>query len=108
MPSRASEIIVALQTDRASHAAQIACGDLNVTPDSDVVAALRAAGFTEAHKDVHSCNSNGVAKLIDYVFSRGDIAATPIAPRPIHDTTLISIFLAGIVVSAIMMLIAQN
>lgn len=83
---QASEIVVALQTQRAQHAAQIVCGDLNVTPDSDVVATLRSADFQSAHADVFSCNSNGSAKLIDYVFSRG-LRAEPIAPRLIDDET---------------------
>ena len=84
-----SEIIVALQSDLQSHAAQIVCGDLNVTPDSEVVHALRASGFADAHRDldVATCNSNGVAKLIDYVFSRGTIRATPVPPMPIDGTT---------------------
>jgi len=84
---QASEIIVALQTERAQHAAQIVCGDLNVTPDSDVVAELRAADFTPVHDAGFSCNSNGVAKLIDYVFHRGAIRAEPIEPRAIDDET---------------------
>jgi len=83
---QASEIVVALQSERAQHAAQIVCGDLNVTPDSDVVSTLRAADFQSAHTDVFSCNSNGAAKLIDYVFSRG-LRAEPIAPRLIDDET---------------------
>lgn len=83
---QASEIIVALQSERAQHAAQIVCGDLNVTPDSDVVAELRAAELEPAHADVFSCNSNGAAKLIDYVFSRG-LRAEPVVPRVIEDET---------------------
>ena len=84
---QASEIVVALQAERAKHSAQIVCGDLNVTPDSEVIATLRAAGFEPAHTNVFSCNSNGAAKLIDYVMSRGDLSADPIAPRPIDDET---------------------
>ena len=84
---QASEVVVALQSERSKHAAQIVCGDLNVTPDSDVVAELRAAGFEAAHADVFSCNSNGVAKLIDYVFFRGDLRGEPVAPRVIDDAT---------------------
>jgi len=83
---QASEIVVALQSTRAQHAAQIVCGDLNVTSESDVVATLRSADFEPAHAGVFSCNSNGVAKLIDYVFSRG-LRAEPIAPPVIDDET---------------------
>ena len=87
---QASEIIVTLQSERASHDTQIICGDLNVTPDSDVVQELRAAGFVDAHrdmKDIATCNSNGVAKLIDYVFHRGALRATPVRPPAIDDAT---------------------
>lgn len=84
---QASEIVVALQSERARHAAQIVCGDLNVTPESDVVAELRAADFRAAHERGFSCNSNGVAKLIDYVFYRGELRADPIEPRVIDDET---------------------
>ncbi len=87
---QASEIIVLLEAQRAAHDAQIVCGDLNVTPDSDVVRELRAAGFIDAHKDLHdiaTCNSNGVAKLIDYVFYRGALRATPVRPAAIDDAT---------------------
>ncbi|HEX4516727.1 MAG TPA: endonuclease/exonuclease/phosphatase family protein [Polyangiaceae bacterium] len=84
---QASEIIVMLQSERARHAAQIVCGDLNVTPESDVVAEFRAAEFRAAHERGHSCNSNGAAKLIDYVFYRGALQAEPIAPRAIDDET---------------------
>lgn len=83
---QASEIVVALQSERAQHAAQIVCGDLNVAPESEVVETLKAAEFVPAHADVFSCNSNGAAKLIDYVFSRG-LHAEPIAPRVIDDET---------------------
>jgi mRNA deadenylase 3'-5' endonuclease subunit Ccr4 len=83
---QASEIVVALQTERAQHAAQIVCGDLNVMPDSDVVATFRSADFQPAHTGVFSCNSNGSAKLIDYVMSRG-LHADPVAPRVIDDET---------------------
>lgn len=85
-----SEIIVALQSDVAAHTAQIVCGDFNVTPDSDVVHAFRAAGFSDVHRDlteIATCNSNGVAKLIDYIFARGAVRATPVRPVAIAGTT---------------------
>ncbi len=68
---------------------EIVCGDLNVTPESDVVGAMRAAGFDYAHRDggARTCNSNGVAKLIDYVFFRGALRAEAVRPRAIDDRT---------------------
>ncbi len=70
-------------------AAEIVCGDLNVTPESDVVRALQAAGFDYAHKDgeVMTCNSNSVAKLIDYVFFRGVLRVVGQRPRVIDGRT---------------------
>jgi mRNA deadenylase 3'-5' endonuclease subunit Ccr4 len=69
----------------------ILCGDLNVTEESDVVRALRAAGFEHAHHDVlrgtRTCNSSGVPKLIDYVFFRRSLRATPQLPREIDEQT---------------------
>jgi mRNA deadenylase 3'-5' endonuclease subunit Ccr4 len=54
--------------------AQVLCGDLNVSPGSDVTRALRAAGFDYAHRplsEIYTCNSNREAKLIDHIFFRG-------------------------------------
>jgi len=69
---------------------QIICGDLNVTPDSDVAALFTAAGFDYAHRGVHdlrTCNSNGEARLIDYLFFRGSLRATPLPTAVVEDTT---------------------
>jgi mRNA deadenylase 3'-5' endonuclease subunit Ccr4 len=87
---QAREILEVLGSEPVAAHAQIVCGDLNVRPESDVVATFRAAGFSEAHAalpDVHSCNSNGEAKLIDYVFSRGALRATPRSPPTITAAT---------------------
>lgn len=70
--------------------AQIICGDLNVTPESDVVDALLGAGFDYAHRDsagISTCNSNGEAKLIDYLFSRVSLRAHAVAPPVIDGLT---------------------
>jgi mRNA deadenylase 3'-5' endonuclease subunit Ccr4 len=69
---------------------QVVCGDFNATPESDVVMALMAAGFSHAHQElpgISTCNSNGSAKLIDYLFSRGSLKSDAIAPVPIYGTT---------------------
>lgn len=69
---------------------QIVCGDFNATPESDVVDALRSAGFDYAHRDsgaIHTCNSNGEAKLIDYLFSRGSLLAHAVMPPAIDGET---------------------
>lgn len=82
--------IEALRQERDPGAGQIVCGDLNVTPDSDVVEALTGAGFKYAHRgldDVYTCNSNGIARLIDYVFYRGPLVAEPLLPAAIGNHT---------------------
>jgi mRNA deadenylase 3'-5' endonuclease subunit Ccr4 len=59
-------------------------GDLNVTAESDVVAALREAGFEPSHAGPFSaptCNANGVARMIDYLFYDAALTARP-APLP--------------------------
>jgi mRNA deadenylase 3'-5' endonuclease subunit Ccr4 len=69
---------------------QVVCGDLNVTAGSDVVASLLGAGFNHAHSElpgISTCNSNGQAKLIDYLFVRGCLKAEAFAPPAIDGLT---------------------
>jgi endonuclease/exonuclease/phosphatase family metal-dependent hydrolase len=76
-----------LDAEATSAAGQIVCGDLNVTPESDVVATLLEAGFDYTHRrdsGARTCNSNGEPKLIDYLFYRGDLQADPV-PLPAID-----------------------
>lgn len=70
----------------------VLCGDLNATPDSDVVAAIRAAGFEHAHAGVPgaaTCNANRNARQLDYVFHDAALTASPVPlPEVRDDTTL--------------------
>jgi len=71
---------------------RVLCGDFNVTPESGVIKALRAAGMDYAHRScpgIATCNSNRQAKLIDYVFFSGALRATPICPPPIGNDTVL-------------------
>jgi mRNA deadenylase 3'-5' endonuclease subunit Ccr4 len=71
---------------------RILCGDFNVTPESDVVKALEAAGMHYAHRGcsgIATCDSNHEAKLIDYVFFAGALRATPVLPPKIGDDTVL-------------------
>jgi mRNA deadenylase 3'-5' endonuclease subunit Ccr4 len=71
---------------------RILCGDLNATPESDVIEALLAAGMDYAHRecpDIATCNSNHQAKLIDYLFFSGSLRAKPVRPEPIDDETML-------------------
>jgi mRNA deadenylase 3'-5' endonuclease subunit Ccr4 len=85
-----SEALDVLRAEAASTAGQIVCGDFNVLPQSDVVEALLRAGFDYAHRDrpgVRTCNSNGQAKLIDYLFHSDSLRARPLLPVAISEET---------------------
>jgi mRNA deadenylase 3'-5' endonuclease subunit Ccr4 len=87
---QAREILEVLRSEPAAGHAQIVCGDLNVRPESDVVATLRAAGFSDAHgglAEIHTCNANREPKLIDHIFSRGALRAPPRSPPRIDAAT---------------------
>lgn len=69
---------------------RIVCGDLNVTPDSDVVSALRAANFDYTHRlcpETHTCNANAEPKLIDHIFWHGALDADPLPVPPMDAET---------------------
>jgi mRNA deadenylase 3'-5' endonuclease subunit Ccr4 len=60
------------------------CGDLNETPESEVVAALREAGFRHAHESFSAsptCKVNAESKTIDYLFYSSALRAEP-SPLP--------------------------
>jgi mRNA deadenylase 3'-5' endonuclease subunit Ccr4 len=87
---RQAKLAVAALDEAAGSADRILCGDLNVTPESDVAALLTEAGFDYAHRglqDVRTCNSNGQARLIDYLFFRGSLLATPLPTDIVEDMT---------------------
>ena len=70
----------------------IITGDFNVEPGSDTIAAVRQAGFSFAHQDlagVFTCNANGVARLVDYLFFSERLRAEAVMPRPIDGTTVL-------------------
>jgi endonuclease/exonuclease/phosphatase family metal-dependent hydrolase len=72
--------------------AQIVCGDFNVTPDSDAVEALRAAGMDYAHRDlpgIATCNSNRNARLIDFLFHTPSLRAHAFPPPTVNADTVL-------------------
>jgi mRNA deadenylase 3'-5' endonuclease subunit Ccr4 len=82
------ELSAALAAQAPPCEASILCGDLNATPDSAVLAALREAGFADPHDAAaFTCNSNGVAKKIDYVLHTRGLIASPMPLPPIDDLT---------------------
>ncbi len=70
--------------------AWIIVGDFNAAADSPVVRALRAAGFVDTYQDqatAFTCNPNGRAKRIDYLFHTPDLCSVPGALPHIDDRT---------------------
>jgi mRNA deadenylase 3'-5' endonuclease subunit Ccr4 len=61
-------------------------GDFNANPESALAAEFRRRGFVDAYADIggHTCNSNGVAKRIDYLFHSATLRS---APRPVPAIT---------------------
>jgi endonuclease/exonuclease/phosphatase (EEP) superfamily protein YafD len=89
---QASQALDGLRTQAGAVDGEIVCGDLNVTPESDVIAALLAAGFNYAHHGcdgVRTCNSSREPKLIDYLFYRGFLGALPVLPDSIDEDTVL-------------------
>jgi endonuclease/exonuclease/phosphatase family metal-dependent hydrolase len=70
----------------------ILAGDFNVTPDSEIIALVEEAGFDYAHRGhagVFTCNVNGQAKMIDYLFHSRSLRAEAIAPAKIDNQTIL-------------------
>ena len=88
---RQAERLLAEQRRRAAEGdAWIIAGDFNVEAGSDTVKAVQHAGFRFAHQDlpgVHTCNANGAARLVDYLFYSERLQAEPIRPAPIDGRT---------------------
>jgi endonuclease/exonuclease/phosphatase family metal-dependent hydrolase len=70
--------------------AWIICGDFNVTPESPVVAILRAEGFDYTYRTLagtYTCNANARATMLDYVFYTEAFRVQPGAIPVIDDQT---------------------
>jgi endonuclease/exonuclease/phosphatase family metal-dependent hydrolase len=68
----------------------IIVGDFNVSVESPIVRAVRAAGFVDAYQDqatAFTCNPNGLAKRIDYLFHTPDIRSEAFGLPRIDDQT---------------------
>jgi mRNA deadenylase 3'-5' endonuclease subunit Ccr4 len=68
------------------------CGDLNATPDSDIVALLESAGFRYSHAGLahaYTCKVNAEAKMIDYLFYSPVLRSEPQSILQISDRTVL-------------------
>jgi endonuclease/exonuclease/phosphatase family metal-dependent hydrolase len=67
-------------------------GDLNATPESEIVAMLERAGFQYAHRGLahtYTCKVNSEVKMIDYLFYSPEFRAEPQRVVQISDQTVL-------------------
>lgn len=84
------ELLAAIQEGWPLSLSWLVCGDFNVRPTSRVVQLLLEAGYQFLHSDdplAATCNANGRAKMIDYIFFPSSLRATAAPLAPIRDTT---------------------
>jgi mRNA deadenylase 3'-5' endonuclease subunit Ccr4 len=69
--------------------AWIVCGDLNAQSGDPVVRELLSNGFVDAYAGLEqsTCNPNGRAKRIDYIFHTSGLKAEPVRLMEIDDLT---------------------
>lgn len=68
------------------------CGDLNATPDSEIIATLQSSGFQYAHAGLaqtYTCKVNSEVKMIDYLFHSSEFRAEPDRVVEISDQTVL-------------------
>ena len=68
------------------------CGDLNATPDSEIIATLESAGFQYAHAGLthaYTCKVNSEVKMIDYLFHSCNFRAEPERVLRISDQSVL-------------------
>ena len=67
--------------------AWIICGDMNATPDNELIALIQEAGFKFSHAgetDAYTSNNNSTTKMIDYLFYNAALSVEPL-PLPVVD-----------------------
>ena len=70
----------------------ILAGDLNDTPGSELTAMMRRTGLDYAHRQLGAtatCNVNGEARLIDYLYHSNALRSDPQAPLAINRDTIL-------------------
>jgi endonuclease/exonuclease/phosphatase family metal-dependent hydrolase len=68
------------------------CGDLNTTPDSEIISTLQHTGFQYAHAGLaqaYTCKVNSEVKMIDYLFHSAEFRAEPERVVQISDQTVL-------------------
>ena len=70
----------------------IIAGDFNAVPGSQSISLMQNAGFRYAHcgiAGVNTCNVNGTAKMIDYLFCSSLLRTEPLPVSPVEDRTVL-------------------
>ena len=68
------------------------CGDLNATPDSNIIATLESAGFQYAHAGLaqtYTCKVDAEVKMIDHLFYSPEFCGEPQCVVQISDQTVL-------------------
>ena len=89
---QARELVAHYEKTANSADAWILAGDFNATPDSAPIAVIRQAGFDYSHMgmaNAASCNVNGAARLIDYIFHSSALRSEPGLVTPIDNRTVL-------------------
>jgi endonuclease/exonuclease/phosphatase family metal-dependent hydrolase len=77
---QARRLLIEYESMAASAEGWIIAGDLNVTPDSEIVSLIQEAGFRCAHAGrpaSNTCTFNGEAKKIDYLLHSPNLQSDP-------------------------------
>jgi mRNA deadenylase 3'-5' endonuclease subunit Ccr4 len=89
---QAREVVNEYKKRESAAAGWIVAGDLNDTPDSALAAMIRETGLDYAHRELGAaatCNVNGQARMIDYLFHSAALRSEPEAPPPIDHSTIL-------------------
>ena len=89
---QARQLLTEYQRTAGEADAWILAGDFNVTPDSALIARIRQAGFEYSHYGLAgaaSCNVNGEARMIDYIFHSSALRCEPVEIIPVDNRTIL-------------------
>jgi endonuclease/exonuclease/phosphatase family metal-dependent hydrolase len=87
--AQAEALLDALERFEPRPEGWVVCGDFNAKPESALVERVRARGFTDVYdgRDAFTCNANGEAKRIDFIFRSPSLWARPECIGAIDDET---------------------
>jgi mRNA deadenylase 3'-5' endonuclease subunit Ccr4 len=89
---QALQLLHVCQTMAPSCNGWLICGDLNATPDSEIITMMERAGFRYAHAGLaqaYTCKVNTEVKMIDYLFYSPEFCAEPQGVVQISNRTVL-------------------